>query len=138
MAHAQLSPSTISYPTTTTDAKPHRQQQDGDDDNDEEDEDDNDQHQHDVPGQQISSPDYVDVEIPQSIGAGVSAPRPTVPRVHLKRGLPLLAPKAASAPRARLNPPLAQHSNDARLGGFRRAPPSRDGRGCHRRSDTDS
>ncbi|KAH9995320.1 hypothetical protein BJV77DRAFT_991967 [Russula vinacea] len=41
-------------------------------------------------------------------------PGPAVPHVHLERGLPLLAPKTASAPSPRLDPPLAQHSHDVR------------------------
>ena len=63
---ARQSPSNKSYPTPHPD--PRRQQQEDDDNND------NDQydHEHDVPGQRISSPDFVDVEIPQSMGVASS------------------------------------------------------------------
>ena len=61
---ARLSPSSnISYPTTPD--PPRRQQVEGEGDDDNNAHDDN---EHDVPGQRISSPDYVKVEIPQSIG----------------------------------------------------------------------
>ena len=97
MAHARLSPSSnISYPTTTSDADPRRRQQDEDDDDNDED-DDNDQ-QHDVPGQRISSPDYVDVEIPQSIGVGVAAPGQQSPVSTSSEGYPSWLPKRPPPP----------------------------------------
>ncbi|KAF8497822.1 hypothetical protein F5888DRAFT_1613094, partial [Russula emetica] len=66
---ARLSPSSNnSYPTTPD---PRRQQ-----DNDDNDDDNNEDDQHDVPGQRISSPDYVDVEIPQSVGVPPSQQSP--------------------------------------------------------------
>src|SRR6267154_2722199 len=68
---ARLSPSSNnSYPTTAH-ADPRSTQQLQDDGNDNDDND-----QHDVPGQRISSPDYVDVEIPQSIDVAPSQQSP--------------------------------------------------------------
>ena len=88
--HARLSSSSkISY-TTTTDAEPRRQQ---DDDND------NDEDQHDVPGQRISSPDYVDIEIPQSIGAGVAAQANSPPCPPQARATPSGSPNGTRPPR---------------------------------------
>src|SRR6266852_278115 len=66
---ARLSPSSNnSFPTADS---PRRQQQQQDDDDNN-----NDDYEHDVPGQRISSPDYVEVEIPQSIGAAPSQQSP--------------------------------------------------------------
>jgi hypothetical protein len=86
---ARLSPSSnISYPTTD----PHRQQQQDDDNND------NDQHdhEHDVPGQRISSPDYVDVKIPQSIGIPPSQHSPM--SSSSSEGYPSWLPKCPPPP----------------------------------------
>ena len=64
---ARLSPSSnISYSTTPD--PPRRQQDEGEGDDDNNNNDDGDDNEHDVPGQRISSPDYVEVEISQSIG----------------------------------------------------------------------
>ena len=98
---ARLSPSSnISYPTTP-DPPPRQQDQDQDDDDDDDnnnDEDDQQQHEHehDVPGQRISSPDYVEVEIPQSIG-GV-APGQQSPVSTSSEGYPSWLPKRPPPP----------------------------------------
>jgi hypothetical protein len=42
-------------------------------------------------------------------------PEPTVPCVHLERGLSLLSPQVTPASCPRFNPPLAHHNNDIRL-----------------------
>jgi hypothetical protein len=65
---ARLFPSSnISYPTTPDPPRRQQDEDEGDDDNNNNDDDDDD-NEHDVPGQRISSPDYVKVEIPLSIG----------------------------------------------------------------------
>ena len=86
---ARLSPSSNnSYPTPD----PPRQQ--GDDDNNNNDN--QHEHEYDVPGQRISSPDYVEVEIPQSIG-GV-APGQQSPVSSSSEGYPSWLPKRPPPP----------------------------------------
>ena len=51
-----------------TTISPRRQQDGGEGDDDNNNDDDGDDNEHDVPGQRISSPNYIEVEIPQSIG----------------------------------------------------------------------
>ena len=88
---ARLSPSSNnSYPTTPH-ADPQQQDEDDDDNNDNDQQD----HEHDVPGQRISSPDYVDVEIPQSIGI---APSQQSPVSSSSEGYPSWLPKRPPPP----------------------------------------
>ena len=100
---ARLSPSSnTSYPT----ADPRRQQNDNDADDNNNTNDDDDHHDsehdpdHGISGQQISSPDYVHVEIPQSVG--VAAPGQQSSASTSSEGYPSWLPKRP--------PPLATGS----------------------------
>ena len=96
---AGLSPSSnISYPTTPDPQQrsSRQQQQQQDDQDDDDNNNNNDEHEHDVPGQRISSPDYVEVEIPQSIG-GV-APSQRSPVSSSSEGYPSWLPKRPPPP----------------------------------------
>jgi hypothetical protein len=72
-----------SYPT----ADPRRQQDDSDDNSNDDDQHD---HEHDVTGQRLGSPEYVDVEISQSVGV---APSQQPPVFTSSEGYPSWLPK---------------------------------------------